>query len=84
MYTVRSSNLNSIKRRQNIKCTGRARLIRTHLWAKFLLRIKWKFKLTKACNLNFDQNFKLEITLNYNFKLEITLNYFFELELSSI
>ena len=36
------------------------------------------------CNLNFHQNFELEISLNLNFELGITLDYFFELELSSI
>ena len=31
---------------------------------KVLLQIKQKFELTYACNSNFHQNFKLEISLN--------------------
>ena len=39
MYTVRSSNFNSIKQKPNIKCTGRARLIRSHSWARFCFEL---------------------------------------------
>ena len=58
-----------IKRHQartfdNIHITGREQLIRSHSSARFCFELSGNSNQTKACNLNSDKNFELEIRLN--------------------
>ena len=43
---------------------GRAQLIRSHSLARFSLELSGNLNLSMPCNLNFHQNFELEISLN--------------------
>ena len=64
--------------KEDFLVTGRARLIRSHSSARFCFELSGNSNYIIHCNLNYVQNFELEINSILNFELGLTSNYYCE------